>query len=338
MCRCRRACVAPCRSAARRSPSSRASAPSGRSTAGGAVSRIDPRTARITRADLQPGRRRPTTSGSAPARSGRSTTAAARSSDRSGAAQGGRADPGRGRAGRPRLPRRTAWVINHRDLGLVADRDRDEPGPAAHDGARRCARADGVGVRVALGDRPRHRPASARSGDGRRAGDDRDRRGRNRRRGGRPALWVPARAAAADPRGFPTMTALRRVDPATGKVTTPARAISARRRARARPVPTRRPVRGQHRRPPLRGAGLGAAAGAASSSPSAASSARAGARARPSSASSRRAGARPSAPAGAARRAARRRARGSAAGSARPARPRAASVPALPARAVSGRP
>ena len=35
------------------------------------------------------------------------------------------------------------------------------------------------------------------------------------------ALWVPARAAAADRRGFPTMTALRRVDPATGKVTTP---------------------------------------------------------------------------------------------------------------------
>ena len=37
------------------------------------------------------------------------------------------------------------------------------------------------------------------------------------------ALWVPARAAAADVRGFPTMTWLRRVDPATGKVTTPVR-------------------------------------------------------------------------------------------------------------------
>ena len=34
------------------------------------------------------------------------------------------------------------------------------------------------------------------------------------------ALWVPARAAAADRRGFPTMTWLRRADPATGKVTT----------------------------------------------------------------------------------------------------------------------
>ena len=34
------------------------------------------------------------------------------------------------------------------------------------------------------------------------------------------ALWVPARAAAADRRGFPTMTWLRRVDPATGEVTT----------------------------------------------------------------------------------------------------------------------
>jgi streptogramin lyase len=35
------------------------------------------------------------------------------------------------------------------------------------------------------------------------------------------ALWVPTRAAAADGRGFPTMTWLRRVDPASGKVTTP---------------------------------------------------------------------------------------------------------------------
>jgi streptogramin lyase len=40
----------------------------------------------------------------------------------------------------------------------------------------------------------------------------------------RHSLWVPARAAAADIGGLPTMTALRRVDPATGKVTTPARA------------------------------------------------------------------------------------------------------------------
>jgi streptogramin lyase len=34
------------------------------------------------------------------------------------------------------------------------------------------------------------------------------------------AIWVPSRNAAADARGFPTMTALRRVDPATGTVTT----------------------------------------------------------------------------------------------------------------------
>ena len=40
----------------------------------------------------------------------------------------------------------------------------------------------------------------------------------------RHSLWVPARAAAADRGGFPTMSALRRVEPATGKVTTPARA------------------------------------------------------------------------------------------------------------------
>jgi YVTN family beta-propeller protein len=38
------------------------------------------------------------------------------------------------------------------------------------------------------------------------------------------SLWVPARAAAADQRGFPTMAALRRVDAATGKVSTPGRA------------------------------------------------------------------------------------------------------------------
>ncbi len=38
------------------------------------------------------------------------------------------------------------------------------------------------------------------------------------------SLWVPARNAAVDRRGFPTMAALRRVDPATGKVTTPSRA------------------------------------------------------------------------------------------------------------------
>jgi streptogramin lyase len=37
------------------------------------------------------------------------------------------------------------------------------------------------------------------------------------------ALWVPVRNAVADPRGFPTMTWLRRVDPVTGKVTTPLR-------------------------------------------------------------------------------------------------------------------
>jgi streptogramin lyase len=38
------------------------------------------------------------------------------------------------------------------------------------------------------------------------------------------SIWVPARAAAADRRGFPTMAALRRVDPAQGTVATPARA------------------------------------------------------------------------------------------------------------------
>jgi len=37
------------------------------------------------------------------------------------------------------------------------------------------------------------------------------------------SLWVPARNAVVDQTGFPTMAALRRVDPATGKVTTPSR-------------------------------------------------------------------------------------------------------------------
>ena len=38
------------------------------------------------------------------------------------------------------------------------------------------------------------------------------------------SLWVPARSAVVDRTGFPTMATLRRVDPATGKVLTPARA------------------------------------------------------------------------------------------------------------------
>ncbi len=38
------------------------------------------------------------------------------------------------------------------------------------------------------------------------------------------SLWVPARNAATDRRGFPTMSVLRRVNPAEGSVTTPARA------------------------------------------------------------------------------------------------------------------
>jgi streptogramin lyase len=38
------------------------------------------------------------------------------------------------------------------------------------------------------------------------------------------SLWVPARAAAADGRGFPTMAVLRRVNPATGAVSSPAQA------------------------------------------------------------------------------------------------------------------
>ena len=39
------------------------------------------------------------------------------------------------------------------------------------------------------------------------------------------ALWVPARSAAVDPTGFPTMLALRKVVAATGKVTTRATSV-----------------------------------------------------------------------------------------------------------------
>jgi len=41
---------------------------------------------------------------------------------------------------------------------------------------------------------------------------------------GAGALWVPARTAAAERRGFPTLDALRRVTPSTGAVRTVARA------------------------------------------------------------------------------------------------------------------
>ena len=70
------------------------------------------------------------------------------------------------------------------------------------------------------------------------------------------ALWVPARAAAADRRGFPTMTWLRRVDRSDGEGDHALADLPAHRCARPCPVRARRPLLGQHRRQSLRRAPL----------------------------------------------------------------------------------
>ncbi len=117
-----------------------------------------------------------------------------------------------------------AWVINHRDLGLVAiDTATNRPRKLANvpgDAPERLAWAAGSLWVTGRGtDLLRLDPetgavkATVEIGAG---GIDVVANG--------GSLWVPARAAAADRRGFPTMTALRRVDAGTGKVTTPVRA------------------------------------------------------------------------------------------------------------------
>jgi streptogramin lyase len=117
-----------------------------------------------------------------------------------------------------------AWVINHRDLGLVAiDTATNRPRKIANvpgDAPERLAWAAGSLWVTGRGtDLLRLDPqtgavrATIEIGAG---GIDVVATGRS--------LWVPARAAAADRRGFPTMAALRRVDAVTGKVTTPVRA------------------------------------------------------------------------------------------------------------------
>ena len=119
-----------------------------------------------------------------------------------------------------------AWVINHRDLGLVAiDTATNRPRKLAKvpgDAPERLAWAAGSLWVTGRGtDLLRLDPetgavkATIEIGAG---GIDVVANG--------SSLWVPARAAAADRGGFPTMAALRRVDAATGKVTTPVRARS----------------------------------------------------------------------------------------------------------------
>ena len=117
-----------------------------------------------------------------------------------------------------------AWVINHRDLALVAiDTATNAPRKLTTvpgDAPERLAWATGSLWVTGRGtDLLRLDPATGavratiEIGAG---GIDVVSNGRS--------LWVPARDAAADARGFPTMAALRRVDAVTGKVTTPARA------------------------------------------------------------------------------------------------------------------
>ena len=119
-----------------------------------------------------------------------------------------------------------AWVINHRDLGLVAiDTATNRPrklGNVPGDAPERLAWAAGSLWVTGRGtDLLRLDPetgavkATIEIGAG---GIDVVANG--------GSLWVPARAAAADRAGFPTMAALRRVDAGTGKVTTPVRARS----------------------------------------------------------------------------------------------------------------
>ena len=201
------------------------------------------------------GHRRRTTSGPEPGRSGRSTTRRgeviridpiARKVTQRIPVGDGAADlvfRGRARVGdQPPRPRPRS------------DRRRDEPAPPPHHCSRRRARADGVVGGVALGDRPRHRPASARSGNRRCSGDDRDRRGRNRRRRRcRRALGARARSGRRSSRlSHHDLAPPRRSS--DGKGDDAAADVAAHRCARPRPVPARCSLRGQHRRLALRSA------------------------------------------------------------------------------------
>ena len=231
-----------------------------------------------------------------------------------------------------------AWVINHRDLGLVAiDTATNRPRKLANvpgDAPERLAWAAGSLWVTGRGtDLLRLDPAT-----GAVTGDGRDRRRRHRRRRERRlALGAGAcgggrQARLPDDDGSPSRRCRHGERDDSGAC---ARSC---RRPRAAAVSRRRPARRQHGRSALRRLRLvPQAATQLLRRASGASSTPAAARATPSSASSRPGGAAPSAPRAAAPRAARRRARGCATGSARPGRPRGASAPPSRSRAASAR-
>ena len=117
-----------------------------------------------------------------------------------------------------------AWVINHRDLGLVlidtATNRARKLATVPGDAPERIAWASGSlwvtgrGTDLLQLD-PETGGVTATSEIGAGGIDVVAAAG---------SLWVPARAAAADRRGLPTMAALRRVDASSGKVSTPLRA------------------------------------------------------------------------------------------------------------------
>ena len=149
---------------------------------GGVVSRLDLKSGRVTGEDrngrggaVQPlDRRRVALVGGRPGGHG--------PADRSGATEGRRPHPGRRRACGHGLPRQAGVGDQPPRSRPRRDRHGDEPAPEARQRPGGRAGADRVGGGIALGDRPRHRPAPARPGDRRRQGDDRDRRRRHRRR------------------------------------------------------------------------------------------------------------------------------------------------------------
>jgi len=186
----------------------------------GSVARIDPRTARITG--------RAATGAAAPYNLWVGAGSLWAIDDASGDVL--RIDPGR-RAVTARIPvgdgpadivfaGTRAWVVNHRDLGLVRidtttnrpERLTTMPG----DAPERIALLDGSLWVTGRGtDLLRLDPESGAL----RATIEIGAGGIDVVASG-GSLWVPARNAATDERGFPTMAALRRVDPATNGVAT----------------------------------------------------------------------------------------------------------------------
>jgi streptogramin lyase len=192
----------------------------------GVVSRLDPRTARVTA--------RIPTSSAAPYNLWAGAGSIWSVDDRAGEVV--RVDPVRRRVaariqvgdGPADMVFRDAraWVINHRDLGLVAiDTATNRP--------RRLATLSGANVapeRIAWANGSLW--VTGRGADLYKLDPDTGATQATIDIGASGidvvaaagALWVPARTAAVDVRGLPTMTALRRVDAATNAVTTPVQA------------------------------------------------------------------------------------------------------------------